>query len=420
MKRYLFFIIILVIGGISGCTKRHNYTTYTGVVVEQNSLNPVPDLQITITDGANIYSETVTNIAGQFSIDMAHNSSLGPLYIFIDGEKMYPSKKVDLIYTEEVEYDYGIIYLYNQTDQSLYPKIENISWDFPNGDNTIRFKDIVIKSDYSLTDAYVEISQNENFTQSQRYQLEKLEDGRYSVIVDNLTIGERYFFQAVAANNIGTGRSEVYRRIYGIPNTSIIELINATVNSVTIRMNVSEEPVSTLQAGLCWSTSHNPSVNNNTQTGGTIGTSNITISGLDFRTSTYYIRAYAQNANGIAYSEELVLPVNNPYSLPTFTSGGYTYSYKYLGRGSWYTAYNECNSFVYVFDDWVLPDINVFPSLFNTYYAEHGESLPLPVWSRQRDEDLENGESSTFMVTYNGNIWESKNRLANYYAVRKW
>ena len=420
MKRLLLVLVILAVSIISGCTKKnHNYTTYTGVVVEQNSLNPVPGLQVSITDGTHKYSETVTNNAGQFSIDMARNGNLGHMLIFIDGNGFYPSKNIDLIYTDEEKYDYGMIYLYSQTDASLYPVIENVEWDFPNGTNTMRFKDIVISSDYSLTDAYVEISKNEGFAPSEKYPLEKQGNGRYSVGVNGLVVGERYYFRVVASNIVGTGRSEIYSREYGLPVPMILELENATINTATIKMCVTEEPLTTLRAGLCWSTSHNPTVNNNTQSGGTTGTSEVTMSGLDFRTSTYYVRAYAENNNGVAYSEELVLPVNNPFSLPTFTDGGYTYTYLYMGRGSWYTAYNECASLVYVCDDWILPDIYMIAALFNAYYAENGEAIPLPEWSRARDEDLENGESETFMVTVNGNIWASKSQIANYYAVRR-
>ena len=420
MKRSLFVLVISAICIISGCTKKeHDYTTYTGVVVEKNSLNPVCGLLVSITDGTNIYSEAVTNNMGQFSMDMAPNSRSGHLYIFFDGNGIYPSKKIDLIYTDEEKYDYGMIYLYSQTDASLYPKIENVEWDYLNGTNIMRFKNIVINSECSITDAYVEISQNEVFAHCEKYQLEKQDDGKYSVSVNGLIVGERYYFRVVATNIVGTGRSEIFSREYGLPIPMIMELKNATINSATIKMCIAEEPLSTLRAGLCWSTSNNPTINNHTELGVVTGTSDVAINGLDFRTTTYYVRAFAENNNGVAYSEELVLPVNNPYSLPTFTNGGYTYTYVYLGRGSWYTAYNECKSFVYVFDDWFLPSINIFPSLFNTYCAEHGEILPLPVWSMRRYDYDEEGESETFMVTTNGEILAPKNQLANYYAVRK-
>lgn len=417
MKRFYLLLLPLI---LLGCTEKiNNSTTYTGVVVEQNSLNPIPGLPVSITDGTKKYVETVTDHAGQFSIDMAHNGNWGNLYIFIDGNGEYPSKKVDLIHTDEDRYDYGMIYLYNQTDASLYPKIENVAWDFPDGVHSIRFKDIVITSDYSLTEAFVEIAQNNSFAQSEKYQLEKQVNGKYSIVVNQLTVGEQYYFRVVASNNAGTGRSEVYSQVFGLPIPSIIALNHATVNSATIQMNVSEDPLTTLSAGLCWSSSSNPTVNDNTASGGIAGTSNVTITGLNFKTTTYYVRAYARNANGIAYSEELVLPANNPYNLPTFTSEGYTYTYKYLGYGSWYDAYDACTSLVDVFDDWTLPPFYILPDFFNTYYAENGETLPLPVWSMRRYDYLEEGESETFMLTSNGEILVSKTLLANYYAVRK-
>lgn len=421
MKRYLWFFLILTIVVTNGCTEStiHVYTKYSGTVVEQNSMSPIPNLKVSITDGTNNLCETVTNSMGQFSLELANSGSIGQLYIFINGNGVYPSKKVDLIYTEEDRYDYGLIYLYNQTDASLYPKIENVTWDYPDGNNTMRFKDIVINSDCSLTDAYVQISHDEHFSQSERYQLEKQSNGSFSVNIHDLTVGELYYFQVVASNVVGTGKSDVFSRKYGFPIPTILELKNATVNSATIQMSVLEEPLSTLSAGLCWSSSHNPTVDNNTQSGGITGYSDVTISGLNFKTTTYFVRAYAENANGIGYSEELVLPANNPYSLPTFTSGGYTYTYLYLGWGSWYTAYDACTSLVYVFDDWVLPSINILPDFFNTYFAENGESMSLPVWSMRRYAEDEEGESETFMLIYNGNTMASKEQSANYYAVRK-
>ena len=220
--------------------KEHNSTTYTGVVVEQNSLNPIAGLQVSITDGSNKYSETVTNNAGQFSMDMARNGNLGHLYIFIDGNGVYPSKNIDLIHTEESKYDYGMIYLYSQTDASLYPKIENVDWDYPNGTNTMRFKGIVINSDYSLTDAYVEISKSEGFAPSEKFQLEKQGNEKYSVSVNGLVVGERYYFRVVASNIVGTSRSEIYSREYGLPIPMIMEMENATINAATIKMYVME------------------------------------------------------------------------------------------------------------------------------------------------------------------------------------
>lgn len=406
---------------LSGCKENApSFTTYTGVVVEQNSMNPLAGLQVRVTDGSNVYSEAITNNAGQFSLDMAHNSSLGQVYLFIDGGSVYPSKKVDLVYTDDNKYDYGLIYLYSQTDESLFPVVESVSWDYPSDGKSLRFKDVVVVSSYELREVYVNISQSAEFSTTQKIQLERQSNGNYSGIVSNLSIGEKYYFQVFAKNTIGSGKSEVYGRTFGMANPSIVGLKSATISSAIISIKVTEEPLTTLSAGICWSTSHNPTTSDQTSTGSSKVEADVSMDGLDFSKKSYYVRAFATNANGTSYSEELELPANNPYNLPTFKSGGYTYAYKYMGKGSWYTAYNACESFVFVFDDWKLPNIRIMPDFFNTYYAENGETLKMPVWSMRNDEYWESGESETFMLTTNGEILASKSQSAHYYAVRKY
>lgn len=419
MKRHLIYFVVLTLI-MSGCKENApSFTTYTGVIVEKNSMNPIPGLAIKITDGHNVYSESVTDGMGQFSIDFAHNTSLGMLYIDINGGETYPSKRIDLIFTSESKYDYGMIYLYDQTDESLMPKIDHVTWDFPNDNKSMHFKNVSIVSSYTLEETYVEIAKSSNLSGSKKYPLEKQADGRYAGTVTGLDVGEKYYFQVVATNTIGTGKSELFNRTFGMAFPEIVELTSATVNSAVISIRILEEPLTTLSAGICWSTSGLPTVNDNSTPSSSMVASSVKMSGIDFSEHSYYVRAYAKNANGVSYSEVLELPVNNPYSLPTFKSGGKTYTYVYLGKGSWYTAYNACESFELVFNDWKLPNIGIMPDFFNTYYAENGETLLMPVWSMRNDEYWESGESETFMLTTNGEIIASKNTQGHYYAVRK-
>lgn len=418
MKRILFYIFGVVI--VSGCKNNApSFTTYTGVVVEQNSMSPLPELYVTVTDGTNIYSETVTNYAGEFSLDMAHNSNIGQVYIYIDGNGIYPSKKVDLIYTDESRYDYGLVYLYNKTDESLFPVVENVSWDYPKDGKSIHFKDVSIVSSYLLGEAYVEIGNTEKLIDSKKYQLEKQTNGKYSCVINNLVVGDKYYFHVVATNAIGVGKSELYCRTFGVAIPRILELKNVDINSAVVTISVIEEPLETLSSGICWSTSSNPTINDFSATASSNIEADIKMNNLDFTKESYYVRAFAKNANGISYSEVLVLPVNNPYNLPTFQSGDYTYSYMYMGKANWYTAYNNCQKLVYVFDDWTLPNIDILPDFFNTYYAENGETLPLPLWSMRKYEDWEMGETETFLLSQYGEVIWPKNEAHYYYAVRK-
>ena len=417
MNKTISFVFLLFLS--AGCNnKPSTYTTYTGTIAEKNSLSTIPNLNIRITDGTNVYSEAITNSAGQFSMDLAHNNNLGPLYLYIDGNEIYPSKRVDLVYTNNKLYDYGVIFLYDQADPTLFPKISNVSWDYPNEDKSIRFKDVAISSNYLLKEAYIEISNNDSFIGSKKYTLAVQENGKYSTIVDDLIVGERFYFRAVATNAIGTAESDIYFRVFGFPIPSIVELKKATVSTATLQMVVEEDPLLTLAAGLCWSTSHNPTINIFHSEGKTNGISDVILTGLDFRSNTYYVRAYAQNSNGIAYSDEITLPVNNPFSLPTFTSGGHTYAYQYIGKGTWYSAYDTCLSLVDVFNDWTLPSYSKLVDLFNSYCKENNEMPLLPIWSMRDLDYQEPQESETFMLTQNGFILASKREAAYYYAIR--
>lgn len=421
VKRLIYSVIGLISYVFAGCTSDVplSYTVYTGVVVEQNSMMPLPGLQVSITDGSNVYAKSVTNNYGQFSLNLAHNNNLVQLYIYIDGNKDFPSKKIELIYTEAGEYDYGMIYLFSQTDETLFPCIDNVSWSFPNDNKSIFFKDISIISPYKLEETYIEVSQFGDLHGSMKYQLEQQANGNYSAVVGNLVIGEKYYFQVVATNTIGTGRSDLYCRTFGMSIPEIVEITNATVNSANILIKITEEPIETLSSGICWSTTPNPTVNDFYAKADSNTSTEVMMLDVDFSKRSYYVRAYAQNVNGISYSEDLMLPVNNPLNLPTFKSGGQTYAYRYMGKGNWYTSYSTCNSLVLVFDNWVLPSIGVLDDFINAYYAENGELPPMPFWSMRNIEDWEYGETETFLYTTNGLVIWQKNESHHYFAIRK-
>ena len=60
-----------------------------------------------------------------------------------------------------------------------------------------------------------------------------------------------------------------------------------------------------IERGICWSTSHNPTISNSrTMDGAGVGTFTSTLTGLTANT-TYYVRAYAVNSVGTAYSGEI-------------------------------------------------------------------------------------------------------------------
>lgn len=94
-----------------------------------------------------------------------------------------------------------------------------------------------------------------------------------------------------------------FTTVPSLTTTSISSILNTSAQSGG---NISNEGETSITArGICWSTSHNPTIADNTTTNGT-GTGSYTsnLNGLTPNT-TYYVRAYATNSTGTGYGNEV-------------------------------------------------------------------------------------------------------------------
>ncbi|MBO4751721.1 MAG: hypothetical protein J5526_03095 [Bacteroidales bacterium] len=129
-----------------------------------------------------------------------------------------------------------------------------------------------------------------------------------------------YYVRAYATNSAGTayGEEREFATLPGLPTVTTSAVSNITTSSATCGGNVTSNGNTTLTAiGICWSTSHNPTISNSHTTNGNgMGSFTGSMTGLSANT-TYYVRAYATNSVGTAYGEERTFTTT---TLPTVTT----------------------------------------------------------------------------------------------------
>lgn len=162
-------------------------------------------------------------------------------------------------------------------------------------------------------------------------------------------------------NNTITANSAI---VYPIVTTNDISNIAST--SASCGGHVSYDGGAAVTArGVCWSTSHNPTINNSHTTNGIgVGSFTSNITELNPNT-TYYVRAYATNSFGTAYGEEKTFTTDCNVVNITI-SGTTTISY---GHSTTLTA-SGANSYVWKNDNNTIgnsANVTVSPTSTSTY-----------------------------------------------------
>lgn len=132
--------------------------------------------------------------------------------------------------------------------------------------------------------------------------------GDFTSNIIGLTDETTYYVRAYATNVAGTAYGEERRFTtikIGLPIVTTNNVSNITSTSATCGGNVtSSGGANVTERGVCWSTSHNPTINDNhINNGSGMGDFTCNITGL-IKGTTYYVRAYATNSVGTAYGEE--------------------------------------------------------------------------------------------------------------------
>ncbi len=126
--------------------------------------------------------------------------------------------------------------------------------------------------------------------------------------LSNLLPGTTYYVRSYAINSAGTayGNEVQFRTLSELATLTTTNVTDISVTSAISGGNITSEGGSSVTVrGVCWSTSQNPTTDDNHTTDGSgPGAFTSNISGLSANT-TYYLRAYATNIAGTTYGSEV-------------------------------------------------------------------------------------------------------------------
>lgn len=147
--------------------------------------------------------------------------------------------------------------------------------------------------------------------------------GNFSSTLTDLSIDTEYYLRAYAQNAIGLtyGEEVTFKTKAGRPEVTLIAVGDITNVSAKISASVTNQGTAEVtERGAVWSTSANPTISNSKKIASETGTGSYTVTiseDLAFG-STYYVRAYAINKNGISYSsEEMTFELRTDVALVT-------------------------------------------------------------------------------------------------------
>jgi len=147
--------------------------------------------------------------------------------------------------------------------------------------------------------------------------------GIFASSLTGLQPNTKYYLRAYATNLVGTTYGNEIS--FTTPATAVLTLTTTAASSVgtttaTAGGNITSDGGASVTArGVCWSTSSGPTISSSITANG-IGTGTFTssLTGL-IPGATYYLRAYATNANGTAYGNEVTF-TTTALAVPTLTT----------------------------------------------------------------------------------------------------
>lgn len=325
MKRVLWILIpLLLTSCIKDLEQEGVYTegTVKGRVLERTSQQPVGGLTVKLVCNDATLNATSTANDGTFTLKLEAERQADGCRVVVSADSLYVGCSADVPnggYGRQ-EYDLGVLYV----DGPGLPIVHTNA--VPN--------DAISATSVTLTGTVADDHRSAITSRGFAYsilQYPTLSDGSVSVggtlgdftaTVTGLQPGTTYYVRAYATNGVGTayGEQQTFSTPSGLPTVqTATEVTLMGAGTAQCGGTVTGDGGFTVTSrGVCWSMSPEPTISNLHSTDGNgLGTFVSTIAGLQSST-TYYVRAYATNANGTVYGEQRT--VTTPSGLPSVTT----------------------------------------------------------------------------------------------------
>ncbi len=326
MKK-LNLLILAALFAFTGCGKKADDVNVELVTVE-NEVKTVGSTQAYFECEFQYLNEITKALLVYCEDDQLKYAQTSKLEL-VDGKWItqmnYLEKKTKYYYRYEFYNGYNLmwteIFNFTTTDQQDKPTVETVEATNITMTTATVEGNVTNDGGSAVTERGICYSIYENPTLSDSVRLAGTGIGRFYCEMTNLTNATTYYIRAFATNSEGTSFGDVITiRTVEHPmlaTVTVDEVSDITINTAVCGGNVINDGFAEVdEKGICYSTHHEPTVFDYKVVGGAgLGLFQCRMSGLEMLT-TYYVRAYAHNSEGYAYSEEVSFVTADETYLP--------------------------------------------------------------------------------------------------------